>query len=143
MFDFNTQIEIYQKYKLLQQTVTFNFSLNFPKKVCVLDGKKYSFFRKFGGLSFLETLVLRFALLPCYRRNNQRKLRQYNRIITLSHLGEKKYLLILIFAKSIPSTRLHTEISKRSFEVERKNNFIQKNSNNSNSSNKNALLKKS
>ena len=30
--------------------------------------KKYSFFRKFGVLCFLETPVLRFALLPYYGR---------------------------------------------------------------------------
>ena len=32
--------------------------------------KKCSFFRKFGVLCFLETPVLRFALLPYYRRTN-------------------------------------------------------------------------
>ena len=31
-------------------------------------GKKCSFFGKFGVLCFLETPVLRFALLPYYRR---------------------------------------------------------------------------
>ena len=36
--------------------------------VCVSGGKKYSFFGKFGELFFLETPVLRFALLPYYRR---------------------------------------------------------------------------
>ena len=36
---------------------------------CVSEGKKCSFFRKFGWLIFLETPVLRFALLPCYRQN--------------------------------------------------------------------------
>ena len=52
---------------------------NFPKNehflppdthtyVCVLGGKKCSFFRKFGVLCLLETPVLRFALLPYYRR---------------------------------------------------------------------------
>ena len=35
--------------------------------VCVSRGKKYSFFRKFGVICFLETPVLRFALLPYYR----------------------------------------------------------------------------
>ena len=50
---------------------------NFPKKrtflttdmhtdVCVSGDKKCSFFGKLGVLSFLETLVLRFALLPYY-----------------------------------------------------------------------------
>ena len=32
MFDFNTQIEIYQKHKFSYQTARFNLSLNFPKK---------------------------------------------------------------------------------------------------------------
>ena len=35
--------------------------------VCVPGGKKRSFFGKFGVLCFLETPVLRFALLPYYR----------------------------------------------------------------------------
>ena len=37
--------------------------------VCVSGGKNCSFFGKFGVLCFLETLVLRFALLPYYRRS--------------------------------------------------------------------------
>ena len=36
--------------------------------VYVLGGKKCSFFGKFDVLSFLETPVLRFALLPYYWR---------------------------------------------------------------------------
>ena len=36
--------------------------------MCVSGGKKCSFFGKFGFLWFLETLVLRFTLLPYYRR---------------------------------------------------------------------------
>ena len=36
--------------------------------VCVSGGKKNSFFGKFGVLCFLEIPVLRFALLPYYRR---------------------------------------------------------------------------
>ena len=36
---------------------------------CVSGGKKCPFFRKFNVLCFLETPVLRFALLPYYRRN--------------------------------------------------------------------------
>ena len=53
---------------------------NFPKNehfvppdmhtyVCVSGGKKCSFFEKFGVLCLLETHVLRFALLPYYRRS--------------------------------------------------------------------------
>ena len=36
--------------------------------VCVSGDKKCSFFGKFGVLCFLETPVLRFALLRYYRR---------------------------------------------------------------------------
>ena len=36
--------------------------------VCISGGKKCSFFGKFGMLCFLETLVLRFVLLPYYQR---------------------------------------------------------------------------
>ena len=39
------------------------------RKKCVSGGKKCSFFGKFGVLCFLETPVLRFALLPYYRRS--------------------------------------------------------------------------
>ena len=53
---------------------------NFPKNehflppdthtyVCVTGGKKCSFFGKSGVLCFLETPVLRFALLPYYPMN--------------------------------------------------------------------------
>ena len=37
--------------------------------MCVSGGKKCLFFGKFGLLCFLETPVLRFALLPYYRRS--------------------------------------------------------------------------
>ena len=36
--------------------------------VCVTGGNKYLFSEKFHVLCFLETPVLRFALLPYYRR---------------------------------------------------------------------------
>ena len=35
---------------------------------CVSGGKKCLFFEKFGVLCFLETLLLRFVILPYYRR---------------------------------------------------------------------------
>ena len=41
---------------------------NISYHVCVSGGKKCSFFGKFGVLCFLETAVLRFALLSYYRR---------------------------------------------------------------------------
>ena len=40
--------------------------------VCVSGGKKCLFFGNFGVLCFLETPVLRFALLPYYRRKVQK-----------------------------------------------------------------------
>ena len=40
--------------------------------MCISVGKKCSFFGKFSVLCFLETPVLRFALLPYYRRNKKR-----------------------------------------------------------------------
>ena len=53
-------------------------TLKFPKNkhflppdthTCVSGGKKCLFFGNFGVLCFLETPVLRFALLPYYRRS--------------------------------------------------------------------------
>ena len=44
---------------------------NFPKNrhfLCISGGKKCLFFGKLGVPCFLETPVLRFALLPYYRR---------------------------------------------------------------------------
>ena len=38
--------------------------------VCVSRGKKCSFFGKLGVFCFLETAVLRFALLPHYQQTN-------------------------------------------------------------------------
>ena len=40
-----------------------------PFHVCVSGGKKCLFFGNFGVRCFLETLVLKFALLPYYRRS--------------------------------------------------------------------------
>ena len=43
---------------------------NWKKKSCMrIRGKKCSFFEKFGVLCFLETPVLRLALLPYYRQH--------------------------------------------------------------------------
>ena len=53
---------------------------NFPKNehfqspdihayVCISGGRKYLFFGKFGVLCFLETPILRFALLSYYQQN--------------------------------------------------------------------------
>ena len=45
-------------------TANPTFQVNTHAYVCVSGGKKCSFFGKFGALCFLETPVLRFALLP-------------------------------------------------------------------------------
>ena len=47
--------------------------------VCVSWGKKCLFFGKFDALCFLETPVLRFALLPYYRRNMAIRVFAYRR----------------------------------------------------------------
>ena len=49
------------------QTVWLDFKKIY-KGMCVSGGKKRSFFGKFGVLCVLVTSVLRFALLPYYRR---------------------------------------------------------------------------
>ena len=41
--------------------------------VCVSGGKKCLFSGNFGVLCFLETPVLRFALLPYYRRKKKNR----------------------------------------------------------------------
>ena len=46
----------------------FSEKPTFLTYVCVSGGKKCSFFEKFGVLCFLETPVLRFALLPYNQR---------------------------------------------------------------------------
>ena len=46
--------------------------------VCVLVGKKCSLFGKFGVLCFLVTSVLRFGLLPYFRRNVKLKFEKHS-----------------------------------------------------------------
>ena len=62
----------FQKTKHVQFSVKRTFLTPPPPEtqtyVCVSGGKKCSFFGKFGVLYFFETPVLRFALLPYYRR---------------------------------------------------------------------------
>ena len=48
----------------IKSTQVYSFALYMY--VCVSGGKKCSFFGKFGVLCFLETVVLRFAVLPYY-----------------------------------------------------------------------------
>ena len=58
--------------------------------VCVSGGKKCSFFGKFGVLCLLETPVLRFALLPYYRRFI------VARFATKQYMDEKTLILIYV-----------------------------------------------
>ena len=51
--------------------------LTFLTCVCVSEGKKCLLFGNFGVLWFLETPVLRFALLPYSRRNLGKILPKY------------------------------------------------------------------
>ena len=71
--------------------------------VCVSGGKKCSFFGKFGVLRFLDTPVLRFALLPYYRR----VIHSIHHMIYDAH-GLKRNRLVLCdfsrFAKSQTTT---------------------------------------
>ena len=85
-------------------------TLNFPKNehflppdvytyVWVSGGKNFSFFGKFGVLSFLETPVWRFVLLPYYQRMYSRYyqytlkfLRNYSLKVLTAFLKEKRLL---------------------------------------------------
>ena len=50
----------------LSEIIVENKSITLFRRYCISGGKKCSFFGKFGVLCFLETPVLRFALLPYY-----------------------------------------------------------------------------
>ena len=62
--------------------------------MCISGGKKCSFFGKFDVLCFLETPVLKFVLLPYYRRN----MHQYTPI-TCKHKLKTKLSEIIQMAK--------------------------------------------
>ena len=57
-----------RKHAKFSKKRTFFLTSDTHTYVCISGGKKCSFFGKFGVLSFLETPVLRFALLSYYRR---------------------------------------------------------------------------
>ena len=57
-----------KSYHGLKIHIQLTFTWSQDTYVCVSGGKECSFFGKFGMLCFLETPVLRFALLPYYRR---------------------------------------------------------------------------
>ena len=71
--------------------------------VCVLGGKKCSFFGKFGVLCFLETPVLRFALLAYYRQKLVNTLLNWNflHVIAVPKLSWNS--LIFIFLLKYPT----------------------------------------
>ena len=63
--------------------------------ISVSGGKKCLFFGKFGVLCFLETPVLRFALLPYYQRKliqDQPKFRKINSFWRLSNFLMNNYI---------------------------------------------------
>ena len=62
--------QVFRKNKTRQifQKTSKSFLLIRSHTCAYQGGKKCSFFGKFGVLCFLETPVLRFALLPYYRR---------------------------------------------------------------------------
>ena len=73
---------------------------NFPKNerflppdthtyVCVSGGKKCLFFEKFGVFCFLETHVLRFAILPYYRQYFMRLSTKFS-VISMKLIGSLK-----------------------------------------------------
>ena len=77
IFLISAQIQSYfvgnQAKRALQSTPHFPKNKHFlppdtHTNMCVSGGKKCLFFGKFGVLCFLETSILRFALLPYYRR---------------------------------------------------------------------------
>ena len=60
---------VFQETKAHQIFRKMNISYSLIRTyVCVSGGNKCLFFGRFGVLWFLETPVLRFALLPYYRR---------------------------------------------------------------------------
>ena len=73
--------------------------------VCVSGCKKCSFFGKFGMLCFLETPVLRFALLPYYPRIATRELERGPKWVNekLSHT-QKETITMQILCKMFQVT---------------------------------------
>ena len=57
---------VFQENKARQ--IFWKTNISYPTYVCVSGVKKCTFSRKLGVLCFLETTVLRFFLLPYYRR---------------------------------------------------------------------------
>ena len=68
--------------QIFRKTNIFNPLIRTRMYVSVSRGNKCSFFRKFAVVCFLETPVLRFALLPHYRRTVAVIWRQYSSVET-------------------------------------------------------------
>ena len=95
---------------------------------CVSGGKKCSFFRKLDMLCFLETTVLRFAVLPYYRQRNRNALisaRQRNRNALISeNIGKKRPSVVnnkhlqrqtdFLWLRVVPGTKSFSETSRPS-----------------------------
>ena len=72
-------------------------------------GKKCSFFRKFGVLCILETPVLRFALLPYYRRIGElsNSYDYFLRLLVFSDLLGRAFAVSFKFSELQPSQEIN------------------------------------
>ena len=78
-------------YQIFRKTNISEPQIRTRTYVCVSGGKKCSFFGKFGVLCFLETLVLRFALLRYYRKTADLKAKIVKRsLIGFNKIENKK-----------------------------------------------------
>ena len=105
-------------YKKTKHT-KFSEKLNFTC-MSVSGSKKCSFFRKFRVLYFLVIPVLRFALLPYYRRY---KVALANILLTSNTVTHATYMSLISFYNS----RKHQTLVKVSFSIlifEFKNEFV-------------------
>ena len=86
----NKARQIFRKTNISPETYTY---------VYLSGGKKCSFFGKFGMLCFLVTLVLRFAILPYYRRYHKKSL-------MASHKESNQRVKFIFFFYSLNETDL-------------------------------------
>ena len=92
----------------------FSEKCTFLTPWCLSGGKKCAYFGKFGVLFFLETPVLRFALLPYYRRKGKCQRNQWPkaRIISIES-GEKKVVLTVTLQVADRNVSGCTQIFRR------------------------------
>ena len=67
-----------------------------PSDTCVSGGKKCSFFGEFSMLCFFETPVLRFALLPYYRRYVSQIFYKIFSILYMGGFGRVQFLSLCL-----------------------------------------------